>query len=577
LDGSIASLTNPISAKVVAYTYSGAARALSAVTSSLSLNYVTAATYAPTGAVATMVNGNAAGFAGITSTNSYNKRLQPVTLSAANPSQTILSLGYNFHLGSGDNGNVFQIVNNRDNNRTQNFTYDVFNRISQANTTGPNWGETFTTDPWGNLTNRGPVSGKTNYENFNASPASPQNRLPGFGYDAAGNMTSNGSATYTYDGENRLLTTAGLTYTYDGDGKRVRKSSGPLYWTGTGSDPLNESDLTGTFQKEYIFFNGKRVARRDADGSVHYYFSDHLGSASIITNATGTMPPQEESDYYPYGGEIVVTNGDPNPYKFTSKERDTESGLDMFGARYYGSSLGRFMTPDWATKPTNVPYAHFGNPQTLNLYSYVQNNPTTMGDPDGHCGEDLCIVEGGAAIYVGGAALLAGTAAVLSTPAGQRSLSTFTSAAGQSISNSISSINSFFSKDTATSATPGTQTGTQAGSQPKDVYIDPSKYPASAGHAADAQAAGHPDVLTVDRPGASDRRADATAGHATQPGTDRDEYPPAVTREGGAGASVQNIPSSDNRGSGASIGNQIRDVPNGGQIRVIPEKKPDSN
>jgi RHS repeat-associated protein len=68
----------------------------------------------------------------------------------------------------------------------------------------------------------------------------------------------------------------------------------------------------------------------------------------------------------------------------TGKERDSESGLDMFGARYYGSSLGRFMTPDWAAKPTAVPYAMFGNPQSLNLYSYVNNNPTTTRDPDGH-------------------------------------------------------------------------------------------------------------------------------------------------------------------------------------------------
>jgi len=68
----------------------------------------------------------------------------------------------------------------------------------------------------------------------------------------------------------------------------------------------------------------------------------------------------------------------------TGKERDSESGLDMFGARYYGSSLGRFMTPDWAAKPIDVPYADFGNPQSLNLYSYVKNNPTTTRDPDGH-------------------------------------------------------------------------------------------------------------------------------------------------------------------------------------------------
>jgi RHS repeat-associated protein len=66
----------------------------------------------------------------------------------------------------------------------------------------------------------------------------------------------------------------------------------------------------------------------------------------------------------------------------------------MFDARYYGSSLGRFMMPDWAAKPTNVPCANFGNPQSLSLYSYVQNNPTTMGDPDGHCTDPFsCGVE----------------------------------------------------------------------------------------------------------------------------------------------------------------------------------------
>jgi RHS repeat-associated protein len=67
----------------------------------------------------------------------------------------------------------------------------------------------------------------------------------------------------------------------------------------------------------------------------------------------------------------------------TGKERDSESGLDMFCARYYGSS-GRFMTPDWTAKPTDVPYAEFGNPQSLNLYSYIGNNPMSRVDTDGH-------------------------------------------------------------------------------------------------------------------------------------------------------------------------------------------------
>lgn len=71
-------------------------------------------------------------------------------------------------------------------------------------------------------------------------------------------------------------------------------------------------------------------------------------------------------------------------YRFTGKERDQESGLDYFGARYYGSALGRFTSPDWATTPQPVPYASLTDPQTLNLYSYVRNNPLRSVDADGH-------------------------------------------------------------------------------------------------------------------------------------------------------------------------------------------------
>ena len=77
----------------------------------------------------------------------------------------------------------------------------------------------------------------------------------------------------------------------------------------------------------------------------------------------------------------------------TGKERDGESGLDDFGARYYASSSGRFMTPDWAAKPLTVPYANFGDPQTLNLYSYVENGPLNRIDPNGHIFGNPEIVE----------------------------------------------------------------------------------------------------------------------------------------------------------------------------------------
>ena len=71
------------------------------------------------------------------------------------------------------------------------------------------------------------------------------------------------------------------------------------------------------------------------------------------------------------------------PSRFTGKERDAESGLDYFGARYYASTMGRFLSPDWSAKVVPVPYAKLGNPQSLNLYAYVGNNPLTRFDPDG--------------------------------------------------------------------------------------------------------------------------------------------------------------------------------------------------
>ena len=79
-----------------------------------------------------------------------------------------------------------------------------------------------------------------------------------------------------------------------------------------------------------------------------------------------------------------------NASQFTGKERDTESGLDYFGARYYASTMGRFMTADWAEKPEDVPYASLGDPQSLNLYSYVRNNPLSLVDADGHNYCDTC-------------------------------------------------------------------------------------------------------------------------------------------------------------------------------------------
>ena len=331
-------------------------------------------------------------------------------MSASTPSQTVFSIGYDFHAGNGtagsgtDNGNVYGIYNYRDRNRDQAFTYDRLNRLLTAQNAGTDctkttlnphqteyWGNSYSYDAWGNLL--GKTVTKCGAENFSVT-ADGHNWIhaaaPDYQYDAAGNMIHDATSTlnYNFDQENRLTGAAGYTYTYDGDGNRVIKangttaSSGTLYWYMT-PGVVAESDLAGTLKSEYIFFAGERVARKDFPGNtVAYYFSDHLKTASVITNASGAITA--DSDYYPWGGELQFLNNDSNDYKFTGKKRDAETGLDYFGARYYSNGLSRWISADWSSTPVPVPYADFSDPQSLNLYQFVGGNPGSKADPDGH-------------------------------------------------------------------------------------------------------------------------------------------------------------------------------------------------
>jgi RHS repeat-associated protein len=395
--GVLASLTYP-SGRVVTYTPDGAGRTSKAVDVPNSINYVIGtcpngtdnlgACYTPPGSVSSFSNGASA-----VSTFYYNDRLQPCRISVKSSGTApasctdtalgnVLDFAYNFSLGSSDNGNVVKITNNRDTTRSINYGYDSLNRIAYAYTDGNLWGETYQIDAWGNLNKILPYTGKPQSENLNQM-AGANNQFTGMSYDAAGNLLNDGASSYVYDGENRIITGAGVTYTYDGDGKRVKKSNGKLYWYGTGSDPLDETDLAGntnnsTFN-EYIFFNGQRIARRDYSGNIFYYFADHLGTSRVMFQSGQTLPCYD-ADFYPYGKERTpILNSCSQNCKFTGKERDTESGLDNFGARYMGSNLGRFMSPD----PKQFSLRTLSNPQKWNKYPYVLNNPLALFDPDG--------------------------------------------------------------------------------------------------------------------------------------------------------------------------------------------------
>ncbi len=98
---------------------------------------------------------------------------------------------------------------------------------------------------------------------------------------------------------------------------------------------------------------------------------------------TGTTPV-ETCTSLPFGDGQTCTGTSVSPIHFTGKERDSESDNDYFGARYYISRHGRWLTPDWSARQEAVPYADLANPQTLNLYAYVSNNPVSHTDLDGH-------------------------------------------------------------------------------------------------------------------------------------------------------------------------------------------------
>jgi RHS repeat-associated protein len=280
------------------------------------------------------------------------------------------------------------ISNNLNSSRSQVFAYDPLNRLISAGTTATSgnycWGYVYTYDAWGNLTAQAASSGYSGCTEYlgPGSTATGNNQLSGFAYDPSGNTLSDGVYSYTWDGESQIKTAAGVTYSYDGDGRRVSKSTGKLYWYGSGGEILAETDGSGNTQNEYIFFGGKRVAMLPAGSSPLYYVGDMLGSSRVITTSTGVVC--YDADFYPYGGEAAYTNSCAQNYKFEGKERDSETQNDEFGARSYSWRFGRWLSADWSNVPVAVPYANLTNPQTLNLYAMVADDPESFADLDGH-------------------------------------------------------------------------------------------------------------------------------------------------------------------------------------------------
>jgi RHS repeat-associated protein len=322
-------------------------------------------------------------------------RLQMTSLSYVKGTNTLYSLNYSYGTAGSNNGQIQSITDNVDNGRTVTFSYDSLARLMNAVTTGSTgyakWGLQWTYDVYGNRLTQSISSGCTGItcptNSVGVSTATNRITSGGYGYDANGNMTNDGQNTLTYDGENHLLTSIGIlgsgTYTYDGNGLRVKKcvpncanpTTTTLY-AFSGSKVVAEYVyVSGTPPtsptREYIYSGSALIAKIEGTAT-QYYHQDSL-STRLITDSTGTKIG--EQGHFPYG-ETWYPASPVTKWEFTTYERDAESGNDYAMARYHVNRLGRFSSPDLLPGST-------GDPQSLNKFTYVRNDPANGVDPSG--------------------------------------------------------------------------------------------------------------------------------------------------------------------------------------------------
>jgi RHS repeat-associated protein len=369
--------------------------------------------------------------------------------------------------------------------------------------------------------------------------------------DASGNTLQARGYTYTWNqaGQLKTVSRAGAllaTYFYDLHGQRSRKqttAAAPqgaatvVYHYDDAGQLLAETTAAGAPLVTYAWRDATPVSLIVHTGSgvtaaarVLYLEVDHLGSPIAARNQAGRLLWKWESDAL----GSTAPNEDPDAdgqkttinLRFPGQYFDAESALHYNWNRYYDPKLGRYISSD----PIGVAGGS-------NTYGYGYQNSLKNTDPRG-------------------LAVPVAVAACMANPACAAAAAIATAATAKACIDTYRGVRNWMRSE-----------GSDA---PVDIVVPGDKYPEAAGHIRDAQGNGQPDVLTIDRGGSKGHRREAMRGNPVAPGQDRDEYPPALTSEGGKGASVRPISPSDNRGAGACIGAQCSGLPDGTRIRIIP-------
>ena len=265
---------------------------------------------------------------------------------------------------------------------SQAFGYDQLDRLTSASHPLLATPQAFAYDPVGNRTNGGSVVNAGNQLTADATHS--------YQYDDNGNLTrktllaTGNSSQYTYDAENRLTKVedfaagnptafATSTYRYDGLGRRIEKIANgqTKRYVYDGEDILLEYDGANVLQARYTHGPGiDEPIAVTKGGSTFFYHQDGLGTVTDLTDAAGATAKSYSYDAY---GNILESPGTVDqPYTYTGRELDAETGFYYYRARYYDPTAGRFLQED--------PIELAGG---MNFYRYSYNNPTNWSDPLG--------------------------------------------------------------------------------------------------------------------------------------------------------------------------------------------------
>lgn len=206
------------------------------------------------------------------------------------------------------------------------------------------------------------------------------NQISTYSYDAAGEVTSDGTTGYSYDAEGNTMATGTTRYNFDALGNRIEKlpNSGDPTWyvyDAFGHQLEVVDGKTNALQQTRLTVNGQPLAFY-TNGSLEFQHKDWLGTVRALSNASGSFVATYHS--LPFGDGYSFSGSDPDTGHYADLERDSSTNTDHAMARNFGEAAGRWMSPD----PYDGSYDTL-NPQSLNRYSYVLNNPIGFTDPSG--------------------------------------------------------------------------------------------------------------------------------------------------------------------------------------------------